>query len=247
MYLSTTDSNGAPNSYIFIGSRFFAGSNVFHDEQPTFNFTYQLAANTTYAITMQGSAGGTIGWKYGANSPGATGTAPTTWLNGVTQPANKNWLTNNDGTNWISGAPANGGAGYSMIINASANGSAAVGSGGAGGNGGVGGRGGTPAGPGGVGGIGGAGGRGGTGGVGGNGNGGNGGSGGSGSSGGLGGKGGSGGSARAGNAGSGSPGSGGSAGSAGSGGSSASGTPGGSGGAGGSGGSGGQGGSGGTP
>ena len=121
LYLYATDANGAPiygaPLETIVSNASFA-SNA--DEQPVYNATYILAANTTYAIIMQGSAGGTIGWKYSVS-----GQTPTTWLS-VTQPGDKNWLTNNSGMNWIGAAPA-GASGFSMVVNASSNGTAGSG------------------------------------------------------------------------------------------------------------------------
>lgn len=67
--------------------------------------SFSLAPNTTYAVVMAGSAGGTMGWKYQG------GTSPTSSISPT--PTFYNWRSTDSGSTWSDAAPTTG---YNMIV-----------------------------------------------------------------------------------------------------------------------------------
>jgi len=110
LWLYAADINNKPTGSalytIFNGYGFGAWA----DEKPlATSLNYSLSASTTYLLVMQGSSGGTIGWKY----QGAT--APTSSISPT--PTFYNWQSSDSGATWSDAAPS---AGFNMIVNATA-------------------------------------------------------------------------------------------------------------------------------
>lgn len=110
LWLYAADGNNKPTGSslltIFNGYGFVAWA----DEKPlATSLSYSLAANSTYLLVMQGSSGGTIGWKYQGSTQPTSSIVPT--------PTFYNWVSSDSGSTWSDAAPT---AGFNAIVNATA-------------------------------------------------------------------------------------------------------------------------------
>ena len=110
LWLYAADINNKPTGSALYTVFNSYGFGQWADEKPVAtSLSYSLSANTTYLLVMQGSSGGTIGWKY----QGAT--APTSSISPT--PTFYNWRSTDSGATWSDAAPT---AGFNMIVNATA-------------------------------------------------------------------------------------------------------------------------------
>ena len=110
LWLYAADINNKPTGSALYTVFNSYGFGQWADEKPVAtSLSYSLSANTTYLLVMQGSSGGTIGWKY----QGATALTSTI----SPAPTFYNWRSTDSGSTWSDAAPTSG---FNMIVNASA-------------------------------------------------------------------------------------------------------------------------------
>ena len=110
LWLYAADINNKPTGSALYTVFNGYGFGAWADEKPVAtSLNYSLSANTTYLLVMQGSSGGTIGWKY----PSAT--SPTSSISPT--PTFYNWRSTDSGSTWSDAAPT---AGFNMIVDATA-------------------------------------------------------------------------------------------------------------------------------
>lgn len=110
LWLYAADINSKPTGSALYTVFSGYGFGAWADEKPVAtSLNYSLSANTTYLLVMQGSSGGTLGWKY------PTATLPTSSISPT--PTFYNWRSTDSGSTWSDAAPTTG---FNMIVNATA-------------------------------------------------------------------------------------------------------------------------------